>query len=159
MYDIRHYSRCMPFAIIHHLRMMASLAFILNHGYIRHHSPSFHLEEWRIHPTESVMYVPLQINRFHKSILLIVHYKYFKSCSGDFNSPESDPPHKMGILSDSPAFKTVCFNGMRGRRKIHHQKSPVYTQKSPVYTRRYTVWQQRRTPSDGECSHHFILYF
>jgi len=29
------------------------------------------------------------------SILLIVQYKYSKSCSGDFNSPESDPPHKI----------------------------------------------------------------
>jgi len=28
-------------------------------------------------------------------ILLIVQYKYLKSCSGDFNSPESDPPHKI----------------------------------------------------------------
>jgi len=41
------------------------------------------------------MYVPLQVNRFHENILLIVKYKYLKSCSGDFNSPESDPPHKI----------------------------------------------------------------
>jgi len=30
------------------------------------------------------MYVPLQVNRFQKNILLIVQYKYLKSCSGDF---------------------------------------------------------------------------
>jgi len=30
------------------------------------------------------MYVPLQANRFQKSILLIVQYKYLKSSSGDF---------------------------------------------------------------------------
>jgi len=35
-------------------------------------------------PTRSIMYVPLQVNRFEKSILLIVEYKYLKSCSGDF---------------------------------------------------------------------------
>ena len=46
-------------------------------------------------PTQSTMYVPLQVNRSQKSILLIVQYKYFKSCSGDFNSQESDPPHKI----------------------------------------------------------------
>jgi len=48
-----------------------------------------------IRPTESVMYVPLQVNIFHESILLIVQYKYLKSCYGDFQSPESDPPHKI----------------------------------------------------------------
>jgi len=46
-------------------------------------------------PTQSVMYVPLQVNRFDQSILLIVQYKYLKSSSGDFDSPESDPPHKI----------------------------------------------------------------
>jgi len=45
--------------------------------------------------TQSIMYVPLQVNRFQKSILLIVQYKYLKSCSGDSNSSESDPPHKI----------------------------------------------------------------
>jgi len=41
------------------------------------------------------MYVPLQVHRFQKSILLIVQYKYLKSCSEDFYSLESDPPHKI----------------------------------------------------------------
>jgi len=41
------------------------------------------------------MYVPLQVNIFHESIVLIVQYKYSKSCSGDFYSPDSDPPHKI----------------------------------------------------------------
>ena len=41
--------------------------------------------------TQSIVYVPLQVNRFQKSILLIVQYKYLKSFSGDFYSPESDP--------------------------------------------------------------------
>jgi len=35
-------------------------------------------------PTQSIMYVPLQVNRFQKSILRIVQYKYLKSSSGDF---------------------------------------------------------------------------
>ena len=48
-------------------------------------------------PTRSIMYAPLQVNLFQKSLLLtsIVQYKYLKSCSGYFYSPESDPPHKI----------------------------------------------------------------
>ena len=45
--------------------------------------------------TQSIMYVPLQVNRFQKSILVIVQYKYLRSCSEDFYSPESDPPHEI----------------------------------------------------------------
>ena len=48
-----------------------------------------------IRPTQSVMYVPLQVKRFADSVLLIVQYRCLKSCSGDFYSPESDPPHKI----------------------------------------------------------------
>ena len=40
------------------------------------------------------MYVPLQVNRLSESILLIVQYRYLKSCI-DFYSQESDPPHKI----------------------------------------------------------------
>ena len=46
-------------------------------------------------PTQSVMYVPLQVYKFVESILLIVQYRYLKSCPGDFYSPESDPPHNI----------------------------------------------------------------
>jgi len=35
-------------------------------------------------PTQSIIYVPFQVNTFQKSILLIVQYKYLKSCSEDF---------------------------------------------------------------------------
>ena len=49
----------------------------------------------RISPTQWIMYVSSQVNRSQKCILLIVQYKYIKSCSGDFYSPESDPPHKI----------------------------------------------------------------
>jgi len=48
-----------------------------------------------LRPTQSIMYVPLQVNIFQESILVIVQYKYLKSCSGDLSSPESDPPHKI----------------------------------------------------------------
>ena len=48
-----------------------------------------------IRPTHSIIHVPLQVNRFQKIILLIVQYKYLKSCSRRFNSPESDRPHKI----------------------------------------------------------------
>jgi len=64
------------------------------------------------------MHVPLQVNRFVENILLIFQYKYLKSFSGDFYSPESDPLHKImrytgfipqpSCLSD---FKLKeCFN-------------------------------------------------
>ena len=49
----------------------------------------------KVRPTQSVMYVPLRVKRSQKCVLLIVQYKYIKSCSGDFYSPESDPPHKI----------------------------------------------------------------
>jgi len=48
-----------------------------------------------IRPTQSVKYVPLQLHRFAQSIFPIVQYRNFKSCSGDFYSSESDPPHKI----------------------------------------------------------------
>jgi len=65
-----------------------------------HSNATWLLHTWLLHmrllrPTQSVMYVPLQVNRFAQSILLIVQYRYLKSCSGDFYSPESDPPHKI----------------------------------------------------------------
>jgi len=54
------------------------------------------------------MYVPLQVNRSQKSILRIVQYKYVKSCSGDFYSPESDPPRK--IMRNWIYYSTqLCF--------------------------------------------------
>jgi len=34
--------------------------------------------------TQSIIYVPLQVIIFYKSILLIVQYNYLKSCSEDF---------------------------------------------------------------------------
>ena len=43
--------------------------------------------EGRVRPTQSVMYVPLQVNRFKKFILLIVQYKYLKSFSRTFYCP------------------------------------------------------------------------
>jgi len=38
----------------------------------------------QIRPTQSIMYVPLLVNRFGKIIFVIVQYKYLKSCSEDF---------------------------------------------------------------------------
>jgi len=48
-----------------------------------------------VRPTQSIMYVPLQVNIFEKIISLIVQYKYLQSCSRRFYCPESDPPHKI----------------------------------------------------------------
>ena len=39
---------------------------------------------WNSRPTQCTIYVPLQVNRFQKFILVIVQYKYLKSCSADF---------------------------------------------------------------------------
>jgi len=36
-----------------------------------------------LRPTQSIVYIPFQVNRFHTSILLIGQYKYLKSCSED----------------------------------------------------------------------------
>jgi len=77
-------------------------------------------------PTQSIMYVSLQVNRSQKCILLIVQYKYIKSCSGDFYSPESDPPFKImrywvyystqlvfGFPSDRICqVETICIGGV-----------------------------------------------
>jgi len=38
----------------------------------------------QLRPTQSIIYVPSQVNRFQKIILVIVKYKYLESCSGDF---------------------------------------------------------------------------
>jgi len=54
-----------------------------------------HCSTMQFRPTQSIMYVPLQGNSYQKYVLLILQYKYLKSCSGDFYSPESDPPHKI----------------------------------------------------------------
>jgi len=35
-------------------------------------------------PSQSIMYIPFQVNRFQKNISLIVQYKYSKSCSKEF---------------------------------------------------------------------------
>ena len=43
------------------------------------------------------MYIPFQVNRFQRIILLIVQYKYLKSWCEDFvlrNVKKSDPSHK-----------------------------------------------------------------
>jgi len=33
---------------------------------------------FRLRPTQSVIYVPLQVNRFPESVLLIIQYRYLK---------------------------------------------------------------------------------
>jgi len=50
--------------------------------------------QYRLRPTQSINYVPLQVIRFQKSVLLIVQHKYVKSCSEDFILKKSDSPHK-----------------------------------------------------------------
>jgi hypothetical protein len=46
-----------------------------------------------IRPTQSIIHVPLQVNRFQKIDLRIVQYKYLLFQA--FCSPESDTPHKI----------------------------------------------------------------
>jgi len=72
--------------------------------------------------TASIMYIPFQVIIFQKSILLIVQYKYSKSCSEDIFSKiqrKSDPPHKImryctyystQLASSFPAgLKSACL--------------------------------------------------
>ena len=74
---------------------------------------AFLIYEWSL-PTQSMMYVPLQVNRFQKNILLILEYKNLKSCCGDFYSPESDPPHKN--MRYWVYYSTQLFSGFRADR-------------------------------------------
>ena len=53
-----------------------------------------------IRSTQSMIYVHLLANRFHKSILLITQYKYWKSCSEDF------------ILQDLILSARLCGTGL-----------------------------------------------
>jgi len=49
-------------------------------------------------PTQSIMHIPFQVNILQESILLIVQYKYLKSCCEDLFpkiQQESDPLHKI----------------------------------------------------------------
>jgi len=62
----------------------------------------------RTRPTQSIIHVPLQVNRFQKINLLIVQYKYSKSCSRRFYSPESDPLHK-NMRYDVYYTTQLCF--------------------------------------------------
>ena len=46
-------------------------------------------------PTQSIMYVPLQVNRFQKSSVTYRSVQIFKIMFRRFYSPESDPPHRI----------------------------------------------------------------
>jgi len=58
---------------------------------LQYKSTRTHIGFWFVMPgpqlarrTQSIIYVPLQVIRSHKSILVIVQYKCLKSCSEDF---------------------------------------------------------------------------
>jgi len=53
------------------------------HTYLQIHNHTHTMTHTQTRPTQSIMYVPLQVNRSQKCMLLIVQYKYIKSCSGD----------------------------------------------------------------------------
>jgi len=89
------------------------------------------------------MYVPLQVNRSQKSILLIVQYKYLKSLSGDFYSSEPDPPHKImrywiysstqlsfGFQFDRICqFEMICIGGVPvlKRQNTTGRRGPIFS--------------------------------
>jgi len=54
-------------------------------------------------PTQSIMYVPLQVNRFKKIILLIVKYKYKRPCRPTFC-------HKLAQVEQvqAPSWYRTC---------------------------------------------------
>ena len=58
-------------------------------------------------PTQSMMYIPFQVNRSNKSILLIVQYKYLKSFSEDFILKN---PTKIGSSAQDHAVLHSLLN-------------------------------------------------
>ena len=73
--------------------------------------------------THSIKYVPLQVNRFQKNILLIVQYKYLRSFSGDFNSLESHHPQDhavMVLLLNLVGFFISNWPRWSGGNFLHH---------------------------------------
>ena len=58
----------------------------LQHSYMLNTRLEEHagLKSLQHRPTQSIMYVPLQVNRFQESILLIVQYRYLDPVPGDF---------------------------------------------------------------------------
>ena len=56
------------------------------HTYIHSYKPaeSFSPPSLPYRPTQTIIYVPLLVNRLQKIVVLIVQYKFFKSCSRDF---------------------------------------------------------------------------
>jgi len=58
-------------------------------------------------PTESIMYIPFQVNIFQRSILLIVQYKYLKSCSEDLIVKN---PTKIWFSAQDPAVLLLILN-------------------------------------------------
>jgi len=108
-------------------------------------------------PTQSIMYVPLEVNRSQKGVLLIVQDKYIKSCSGDFYSPESDPPHK--IMRYLVYYSTqLCF-GFPPDRICQAQM--ICTGGVPVLKRHFGgagPWIFYMIHRGGRCSLHLLIY-
>jgi len=73
----------------------------------------------RYRPTQSMIYVHLLVNRFQKSILLIVQYKSLKSCSGDFILKNLTPRTRLcgtGFITQHSWILHFCPTKMVGRK-------------------------------------------
>jgi len=106
--------------------------------------------------TQSIMYAPLKVNRSQKNILVIVQYKYLKSCSGDFIILSSAQDHavlvfrpRMEKSHSCSARKVWCVvnmfhkNGMRQLIIANSTKcySILYYNSPWLYLRlKYTYW-------------------
>ena len=96
-------------------RMLCILTFVVTERVLRGH-----IFFTSTSPPNPFSYVPLQVNKFSQSILLIFKYRYLKSLSGNFYSRESDPPHKIMryliyysiLLYFSFHYARICENEM-----------------------------------------------
>ena len=96
-----------------------------------------------IRPTQSIVYVPLPLNRFQKSILLIVPYTYLISCSGDF------------ILQNLILRTRSCSTGF-----ITQSCWVLYFRLTPMVRSKYFVpqwYQLRRGISEGPALKYFYM--
>ena len=107
---------------------------------VKNPDPMLHL----IRPTHSMMYVPLQVDIFQKSILLILQNKYWKSCSGDF------------ILQNPILCTRSCGTGLITQSSwvFHFQKTTLIWWKCFVPQ----LYQFRRGISGGPALKYFYMF-
>ena len=108
-------------------------------------------------PTQSIMYIPFQVNRYQKSILLIVQYKYSESCSEDLILKN---PTKIWFSAQDHAVLRVLLN-LVGFFISARQKSTWWKWFVPeLYQLRRSILEGPAHVASGCCSlcHSYELY-